>query len=145
VGQWFEYGVRVQPHHTDYAGIVWHGTYIQWMEAARVECLREVGVAFDDLVRLGYDLPVVDLAVRYHQPLRLGATAVVKTRMLAMQGVRLNWDYEIVALAPDSHLCLTGTVTLVTIDRAKHKIVRRIPPDLQDVFDKIGVYFQASI
>ncbi|NEQ11944.1 MAG: acyl-CoA thioesterase, partial [Moorea sp. SIO4E2] len=26
--KWFDYPVRVHPHHTDYAGIVWHGTYI---------------------------------------------------------------------------------------------------------------------
>ena len=24
---WFEYIVRVHPHHTDYSGAVWHGTY----------------------------------------------------------------------------------------------------------------------
>ncbi len=29
---WFEYIVRVHPHHTDYGGVVWHGTYIAWME-----------------------------------------------------------------------------------------------------------------
>ena len=34
---WFEYPVKAQPHHTDYAGIVWHGTYLTWMEEARVE------------------------------------------------------------------------------------------------------------
>ena len=24
---WFEYPIRAYPHHTDYAGIVWHGAY----------------------------------------------------------------------------------------------------------------------
>ena len=24
-GSWFEYAVRIHPHHTDYVGIVWHG------------------------------------------------------------------------------------------------------------------------
>jgi acyl-CoA thioester hydrolase len=32
--------ISVQPHHTDYAGIVWHGTYIAWMEEARVEYFK---------------------------------------------------------------------------------------------------------
>ncbi len=44
--KWFEYSVRAQPHHTDYAGIVWHGSYIAWMEEARVECLRSIGIEF---------------------------------------------------------------------------------------------------
>ncbi|MCZ0899091.1 acyl-CoA thioesterase, partial [Microcoleus sp. HI-ES] len=33
---WFEYLVRVYPHHTDYSGVVWHGTYLAWREEARV-------------------------------------------------------------------------------------------------------------
>ncbi|MEC4985533.1 MAG: hypothetical protein SAJ37_12075 [Oscillatoria sp. PMC 1068.18] len=32
--EWYEYPIKVQPHHTDYAGIVWHGSYLTWMEAA---------------------------------------------------------------------------------------------------------------
>jgi acyl-CoA thioester hydrolase len=28
---WFNYPVRVYPHHTDYAGVVWHGTYLTWL------------------------------------------------------------------------------------------------------------------
>lgn len=69
---WFEYPVRAQPHHTDYAGIVWHGTYLTWMEEARVECLRSIGIEFADLVALGCDLPVVELSIRYHRSVQLG-------------------------------------------------------------------------
>ncbi|NEO28658.1 MAG: acyl-CoA thioesterase, partial [Kamptonema sp. SIO4C4] len=39
---WYEYLVKAQPHHTDYAGVVWHGSYISWLEEARVECLRSI-------------------------------------------------------------------------------------------------------
>jgi acyl-CoA thioesterase FadM len=56
---WLEYPVIVQPHHTDYAGVVWHGTYLAWMEEARVAALRTVGVEFADLVAMGCDLPVI--------------------------------------------------------------------------------------
>ena len=24
---------RVLPQHTDYAGVMWHGAYVQWLEA----------------------------------------------------------------------------------------------------------------
>ena len=42
--KWFEYPVRVQPHHTDYGGIVWHGNYLTWLEEARVEYFRSIGI-----------------------------------------------------------------------------------------------------
>ncbi len=134
---WFEYPVRAHPHHTDYAGIVWHGTYITWMEEARVECLRSIGVEFADLVALGCDLPVVELSVRYHQPVRMGMTAIVKARMTAMEGVRINWDYQI--QSPDGvDLFLTAQVTLVAVDREKGKILRQLPPTVKDALVKLS-------
>ena len=142
--RWFDYGFRVQPHHTDYGGVVWHGTYIQWMESARVECLRALDFAFEDFIAVGYDLPVVDLQLRYHQPLTLGEEGLVRTRLEAGKGVRLTWLYEIYSLAP-SRLCVTGRVLLVPIDMAKRKIARRLPAELQTLFDSLQQYFAVEV
>ncbi len=134
---WFEYPVRVQPHHTDYAGIVWHGSYLTWMEEARVECLRSIGIEFADLVALGCDLPVVELSVRYHRSIQLGMAAIVKTRMAEVTGVRINWDYAIVS--PDGQeLYVTAKVTLVALDRERGKIMRQLPPSVKDALAKVS-------
>jgi len=134
---WFEYPVRVQPHHTDYGGIVWHGTYITWMEEARVECLRSIGIEFADLVALGCDLPVVELSVRYHRSIQLGMAAVVKTRMTEVTGVRINWDYAIVSVDGEQ-LYVTAKVTLVALDRERGKIMRQLPANVKDALAKIS-------
>ncbi|MDY6937508.1 MAG: thioesterase family protein [Cyanobacteriota bacterium] len=129
---WFEYSVRAHPHHTDFAGIVWHGTYIAWMEEARVEYLRASGIEFADLVAVGCDLPVVELSVRYHQSMGMGTSAVVKAYMEPPSGVRLNWKYQI--RSPDGQiLYLSAIVTLVAVDRQKGKIMRRLPPSLERI------------
>lgn len=127
---WFDYPVRVQPHHTDYAGIVWHGAYVNWMEEARVECLRSHGVHFSDLVDLGCDLPVVDLSIRYRRSLKMGMEALVSTRMQKRDGVRLNWLYKIQSLDRKT-LHVTAAVTLVPVDRDRGKIMRQIPSVLE--------------
>lgn len=137
-GNWFEYLVRAQPHHTDYSGVVWHGSYIEWMEEARVECLRSIGIEFADLVALGCDLPVVELAIRYHQAVRMGMAAIVRTRMAEMSGVRINWDYQI--QSPDGQeIFLTARVTLVAVDREKGKILRQLPPAVKDALVKLSI------
>ena len=133
---WFEYFVKAQPHHTDYAGIVWHGTYLTWMEEARVECLRSIGIDFADLVALGCDLPVVELSLRYHLPILLGASAVVKTRLSETQGVRIYWDYQIQSV-DGKETFVTGRVTLVGVDREKGRIMRQLPPSFQDALVKL--------
>jgi acyl-CoA thioester hydrolase len=132
---WFEYPVRSQPHHTDYAGIVWHGSYLTWMEEARVEFLRSRGVAFSDLVAMGCDLPVVEMSLRYHRSVDMGMAVLVKARM-AKQGVRLNWDYRI-EIMDTQELCVTAQVTLVPLDRQKGKIMRQLPPVLQEALKLI--------
>ena len=134
---WFEYQVRAQPHHTDYAGIVWHGSYIAWMEEARVECLRSIGIEFAELVALGCDLPVVELSVRYHRPIQLGMIVVVRTRMAQVSGVRINWDYQIQSIE-GQELYATAHVTLVAVDREKGKILRKLPPGIEDVFARLA-------
>lgn len=131
--KWFEYSVRAQPHHTDYAGIVWHGSYIAWMEEARVEWLRSIGIEFADLLTLGCDLPVVELSIRYHRQIQLGTAAVVKTRITEVSGVRINWDYQIQSL-DGQQLYVTARVALVAVDREKGKIMRQLPPVIKDAF-----------
>ncbi len=134
---WFEYSVVAHPHNTDYGGIVWHGAYIAWMEEARIECLRSIGVEFTDLVALGCDLPVVDLALRYHHPVQMGMAAIVKTRMSEMSGVRINWDYQIESIDGQT-LFVSAKVTLVAVDREKGKILRQLPPIVKDALVKLS-------
>ena len=138
--RWFSYPIRVQPHHTDYGGIVWHGTYITWLESARVEAFATVGLKFVDLVAIGVDLPVVDLSLKYHRSLCLGDDAVVRSRPLPRKGVRLTWDYRIESLpdAADSQCYVTGQVTLVALDSKTGKVLRHYPPSLADAVQTLG-------
>jgi acyl-CoA thioester hydrolase len=108
------------------------------MEEARVECLRSIGIEYADLVAMGCELPVVELSIRYHRQLRMGQTAIVKTRMTDMDGVRIYWDYQV--QSPDSkELYVTGRVTLVAVDREKGKILRQLPSAVKDALVKLSL------
>lgn len=132
---WFEYPVKVHPHHTDYAGVVWHGTYLTWMEEARVEALRSLGIEYADLVAMGCELPVVDLSIRYHRSLKMGAEAIIRTRMMEMHGIRINWEYEIQSIdRTTTHV--TAQVTLVAVDIEKGKILRQLPAEIKDALKR---------
>jgi len=139
---WFNYPIEVFPHDTDYAGIVWHGSYVRWMEEARVACLTNVGIAYSELVALGCDLPVVDIGIRYRRSLRMGDRAQLKARLLPQKGARLPWEYELWSAgdgpAEDKPvLHLTAQVTLVAVNMETGKILRRLPPELSDALERI--------
>lgn len=132
----FDYPVQVHPHHTDYAGVVWHGSYIAWMEAARIAYLQSHGVNFASWVEAGVDLPVVDLSLRYHRPLTLGMTAIVKTSLEPRRGIRLVWHFDIQDQVGDT-TCVVGTVTLVPVDRHRRQVLRRLPAAIEQAINSL--------
>lgn len=132
----FEYSVQIHPHHTDYAGIVWHGTYVAWMEEARVEFLRSHGINFADWVAAGVDLPVVDLSLRYRQSLGLGMRALIRAWPEPRRGVRLIWQYDI-QNAHTAETCVAGTVVLAPVDHQTRRVLRRLPDALNHALDRL--------
>lgn len=136
VQQWFDYSVRVQPCHTDYAAVVWHGSYINWMEAARIDALRELGIEFSDLVASGCDLPVVKLSVNYHQPLKMGEVAMVKSGLSQIKKVRMYWEQHIYSTGQPKP-CVTAQVMLVPVNRQTGRVIRTLPPHLLQVLEAL--------
>lgn len=132
---WFEFNVRAQPHHTDFGGIVWHGHYLAWMEAARVDVLRQVGIPFEDFIAADINLVVVDVALRYRRPVKMGADIIVLARPLVPQGLRLPWDYEIRS-RDRQILHVSAILTLAPVD-GSGKLYRRHPDMLAEVYRRI--------
>ncbi|MBE9139398.1 acyl-CoA thioesterase [Nodosilinea sp. LEGE 07088] len=127
---WYEHRVVVQPYHTDYAGIVWHGTYIAWMEEARVNYLHDSGLTFADWLKAGVDLPVVGLELKYRRSLTLGDTALVKVHLGPPKGVRMVWHY-VIQNALNQEICIEGSVTLALVEVKTRRVLRRLPQPLQ--------------
>jgi acyl-CoA thioester hydrolase len=127
---WFDYPVTVQPHHTDYAGVVWHGSYIAWLEEARIATLSHAGLEYADLVAIGCDLPVIHLSLNYCKPIKMGDRVRVRTRLERLEKVRFIWTQNICALETDQCF-VAGQIILVAVDRDKLRILRSFPPRLQ--------------
>ena len=37
---------RVLPQHTDHAGVMWHGTYLNWLEESRIDSIDKAGIKY---------------------------------------------------------------------------------------------------
>jgi acyl-CoA thioester hydrolase len=89
------YRARAGYVDTDQGGVVHHATYLRWFEQARIELLREGGLVYrewEDGTRMG--LPVVELSVRYLQPVRFDEVIVVETHLGAAARTALRFDYR---------------------------------------------------
>ncbi len=124
---------RVLPQHTDHAGVICHGSYLAWLEEARVEALAQVGLDYSDLSARGLELPVVSLAIDYRQALLHGDRVRLESVVLPRQGVKLPWRSRFVTAA--GVLAAEARVELVLVDLSagpdQRRLLRRLPPDLE--------------
>jgi len=62
--------VRVRFAETDAMGVVHHGSYLPYLEEARVEYLRAIGHPYHEIRAGGIDFAVLEVFVQYRAPLR---------------------------------------------------------------------------
>ncbi len=92
----FTLPVRVYYEDTDAGGVVYHSNYINFMERARTEWLRELGFAQDVLAReLGVIFLVRSLQVDYLRAARFNDLLLVQTSIEKMERTSLYFQHDI--------------------------------------------------
>ena len=56
---------KVLPQHTDHAGVLWHGTYFNFLEEARIDALNRAGTPYSELSREGIEIPLISAQIKY--------------------------------------------------------------------------------
>jgi acyl-CoA thioester hydrolase len=99
----FVWPVRVYWEDTDAGGIVYYANYMKFMERARTEWLRAIGV---DQVRLkdehGLMFVVVDVEAHYRRPARYGDQLQVTCKVHETTRASITLDQEVLRAAQGS-------------------------------------------
>lgn len=119
--------LRVRYAETDRMGYVYYGVYAQYFEVGRVEALRSLGMSYRRMEEDGIMLPVRDLNATYHKPAFYDDLLTVRTTIVALPAVRIQFAYEV--RNENGDLLTEALTTLVFIDRATNKPCRA-PEDL---------------
>lgn len=123
--------IRVRYGETDQMGVVYHGNYALYLEMARTEALRQIGITYKSIEESGVMMPVVNLTINYKKPARYDDELTVKAIFRSMPTVKSVIEYEIWNEA--SELLGTGETTLVFVDMKTNKVTR-CPEALADKF-----------
>ncbi len=96
----FYWPVRVYWEDTDAGGIVFYANYLKFMERARTEWLRALGVSQSTLrqttpEQAGGMFVVTDTQLRYQQPARLDDQLLVTARIVEKSRITLTIAQEI--------------------------------------------------
>lgn len=125
--------LRVRFCETDLMGIVHHGSYPAYLEAARVEWLRRRGVAFADWAGQGHHLAVVELQIRYRAPARFDDELDIETNLTEVKAATVRFGYRVVRPS-DGVLVLEGSTLIALVD--DRGVPRRVSPEVREVLGR---------
>ena len=90
------YACRVYFEDTDLSGVVYHANYLRFMERARSDLLRVLGVDQRTAFDAGEGVyAVADLSIRYLAPARLDDDLLIETRCTALGGASVTMRQRI--------------------------------------------------
>ena len=70
----------VLPQHTDHAGVMWHGSYLNFLEEGRIDALKKIGIKYSELSVEGFEFPVISLNIKYKISFTHGETFILKSQ-----------------------------------------------------------------
>jgi acyl-CoA thioester hydrolase len=110
----FRHAVRVRFAETDAMGIVHHAAYLPYLEETRVEYLRALGHPYGEVRREGVEFAVLEVAVRYLQPLRFDDEVDVHLVLAAATRATFQLAY---LLTVDGRTCATAITVHGCVDQ----------------------------
>lgn len=125
--------IRVRFAETDAMGVVYHARYFEYMEAARVALMDELGLPYSQLVKMGYHLPLIEVNACYRAPARFDDKLQVKATLHPLEGLRVVIDYKITR---NKDLLVEGKTIHVFINAAGNPC--RPPKEFVKFMEKVG-------
>tara|TARA_B100001250_G_scaffold214485_1_gene184033 strand:- start:1069 stop:1518 length:450 start_codon:yes stop_codon:yes gene_type:complete len=121
----------VLPQHTDHAGVMWHGSYVSWLEEARIHALSKVGLSYKDLSKEGYEMPVVEMGIKFLSTLSHGEEVTLESWVLPSKGLRFPWKTKFSSKSKKTNAIANIDLVLIRISNAEMKLLRNPPPHIE--------------
>ncbi len=126
---------KVYYSDTDAYGVVWHGSYLRWLEMGRVELCEMLGHNLLELEANDIVMPVTNMNIRYKASGKLNDVVIVETWIKKLTPVTVVFEQTIKNKESDK-LFIQAEFEVVAIHN-DGKMYRRMPDILKDSFEKV--------
>ena len=132
----FDYKKRVRYSETDKMGYLYYGNYASLYEIGRVETIRSLGIAYQELEDVhGIMLPVLSMNSRFKMPAKYDEELTIRTTLKEMPSKMITFHHDI--LNSKGQSINEAVVKLFFIDIASNKRIS-VPIFIQE---KLKAYF----
>ena len=115
---------------TDAYGVVWHGSYLSWLEMGRVLWCEDLGYSLLDLQNQDIVLPVTNINVKYKAPAKLNDDIIIETCIEKFNTLSVTFKQLI---KRDDKILIDATIDVVAVNN-NGKLYRRMPEVLLNLF-----------
>lgn len=126
----FSWPVRIYYEDTDAGGIVYNANYLKFMERARTEWLRSLGVEQDNLLEQGVAFVVRRIELDMLKPARFNDALTVTVTVKKLKRASIVFEQEIL---DDAGLSLVRGAVLIACVQIAHMKPFAIPEPLMGV------------
>lgn len=119
---------------TDAYGVVWHGSYLRWLEMGRVYLCEMMGHNLIDLKEQDIVLPVTNLNVKYKMSAKLNDEIIIETEISKFNGLSVTFKQSIYSKDSGKKF-IEAEVDVVAISN-EGKLYRRMPQILAESFER---------
>lgn len=132
----YRFEQRVFYADTDSYGIVWHGSYLRWMEMGRVYWTEKQGIKLESL-RDDYDIviPVAGINIKYKMSAKIDDVMVVETELLSFNGLSAVFK-QVISNKETGKVYIEAEVNIVCVNK-EGKLYRRVPEILSNIFNEV--------
>ncbi|AMM26036.1 tol-pal system-associated acyl-CoA thioesterase [Variovorax sp. PAMC 28711] len=134
----FTFPIRIYWEDTDAGGIVFYANYLKFMERARTEWLRSLGVEQRKLRdETGGMFVVSETQLKYHRPARLDDELLVTAQAKQIGAASLIIAQRVLSKTEQGVLLCEGTIRLGWVDAATLRPAR-IPAQVSGTLERSG-------
>ncbi len=130
----FVWPVRVYIEDTDAGGIVFYANYLKFMERARTEYIRALGIDYRRPADVDVGYVVAHLEISYRRPARLDDLLLVRTKVAGKGRTYMCFEQNITN--EKNELMVTGQVKVACVELGTGKPVR-LPENLAAALDGV--------
>ena len=128
---------KVYYSDTDAYGVVWHGSYLRWLEKGRVDWCEAIGHNLVELEEQNIVLPVTNLNIRYKVSAKLNDEIIVETFATKLTPLSITFN-QIIKSKKDNKIFVQAQVDVVAINK-EGKLYRRMPEILSNSVKEVIV------
>lgn len=122
----FDIQSRVYYEDTDAGGIVYHANYLKYMERARTEWVRSLGISQQNLLEQFVGFVVIDMSIAFKQSAKLDDVVNVSCKVIEKKRASLMFLQEI---TKENVLLVRAEVKVACIDTKRSRPIA-IPKEL---------------